>query len=321
MGIVVGIWRFSLSKRFRMKRVPVHSPYASWMKWHHYVGLVFGLFACTWAFSGALSLSPFAFLKTAPATKAVREAATGGPLDLAPLTVERIQRAAAEIGRSFTPKELDFFQFLGEPYFVAYKPPSVAESAPWRNSDIAAATSLIIDREYAFVSARHPETGTFTRFENDRMWDVAKAAMPGVPVTDSAWLHEYDAYYYSQEGTKALPVLRIRYDDARQTWLYLDPQHGVIASRLDRAGRWNRWLYHGLHSLDFPFMYYKRPLWDIVVILLSLGGIALSVTSALPAWRRLVRHARGWVPAPARRPASRPAETDRLEPAMRATTD
>ena len=293
MGIFIGIWRFSLAKRFRLKRVPVHSPYASWMKWHHYVGLVFGLFACTWAFSGALSLSPFDFLKATPASKAYREAATGGPIDLQPLTVERIRRAAATIGASFTPKELDFFQFQGEPYFVAYKPPSSAESAPWRNSDISAATNLIIDREYSFVSVLHPENGTFTKFENNRMWDVAKAAMPGVPIVDSAWLNEYDAYYYSQKGTKALPVLRIRYGDPQQTWLYLDPQHGVIASRLERVSRWNRWLYHGLHSLDFPFMYYKRPLWDAVVILLSIGGIALSVTSALPAWRRLVRHGRG----------------------------
>jgi hypothetical protein len=56
--------------------------------------------------------------------------------------------------------------------------------------------------------------------------------------------------------------------------------------------RWNRWLYHGFHSLDFPFLYYRRPLWDIVVIVLSIGGIAMSVTSALPAWRRLARHGR-----------------------------
>src|SRR5688572_8650490 len=290
MGIAIGIWRFSAAKRFRLKGVPGHSPYAGWMRWHHYAGLLFGFFACMWAFSGALSLSPFEFLKASPATTAFREAATGGPVDLEPLTVERVQRAAATIRNAFTPRELDFFQFQGEPYFVAYKPPSATESAPWRNSDISAATNLIIDREYAFVSALHPEKGTLTRFENDRMWDVAKAAMPGVPMTDAAWLHEYDAYYYSQKGTKALPVLRVRYDDPRQTWLYLDPQHGVIASRLERASRWNRWLYHGFHSLDFPFMYYKRPLWDIVVILLSIGGLALSVTSALPAWRRLVRH-------------------------------
>jgi hypothetical protein len=294
MGIAIGIWRYSTSRRFRLKGVPAHSPYAGWMKWHHYTGLIFGLFACTWAFSGALSLSPFDFLKASPATLEQRYAATGGPITLEPLTLDRLKRVAARVGRSFPPKELDFFQFQGEPYFIAYTPPSYHESGPWRNADISAATNLVIDRAHVLISALRPEEGLFTRFEDHRMWDVAKAAMPGIQVRDAAWLREYDPYYYSRNGLKPLPVLRVRYDDPQQTWLYLDPQHGVIASRLERASRWNRWLYHGFHSLDFPFLYYKRPLWDIVVILLSLGGIALSATSALPAWRRLVRHGRTW---------------------------
>lgn len=124
------------------------------------------------------------------------------------------------------------------------------------------------------------------------MWDVANAAMPGVAVADATWLSEYDAYYYSHAGMKPVPVLRVRYADTRATWLYLDPQRGIIALRLERASRWNRWLYHGFHSLDFPFLYYRRPLWDIVVMLLNIGGVAISVTSALPAWRRIVRLSR-----------------------------
>jgi hypothetical protein len=53
-----------------------------------------------------------------------------------------------------------------------------------------------------------------------------------------------------------------------------------------RSVRLRRWLYQGFHSLDFPFLYYKRPLWDIVVIALSIGGTVLSLTTMLPAWRR-----------------------------------
>lgn len=267
------------------------------MKWHHYAGLVFGMFAGTWAFSGAMSLSPFASLRTSAPTRAYLQAATGGPIDLTPLTIDRIRAAAAVVRREFELKELDFFQFLGEPYFIAYAPPGTDESAPWRNSDIAAVTALNIDRRYVMVSALRPEKGTFTAFDRERMWDVANAAMPGTAVADSTWLTEYDAYYYSQEGMKPLPVLRVRYADPQATWLYLDPQRGVIAQRYERATRWSRWLYHGFHSLDFPILYYKRPLWDIVVIVLSLGGIAISVTSALPAWRRLVRHVRSWTGA------------------------
>jgi hypothetical protein len=298
MGIVIGIWRYSLSGRFRLRGVRQHTPYSAWMKWHHYAGLIFGFFACTWALSGALSLNPFPFLRGTPTTAAYREAATGGPIDLTPLTVDRLRAAAAAIGRSFTPKEIDFFQFLGEPYLIAYLPPTPAEAPPWRNASISDATSLNIDRQHVMVSVLRPEAGTFSGFDRERMWEVAKAAMPGVPIEDAVWLGEYDAYYYSQKGTKNLPVLRVRYDDPQRTWLYLDPERGVIASRLERTSRLNRWLYHGFHSLDFPFMYYKRPLWDIVVILLSLGGIAISVTSALPAWRRLVRHARAWAQIP-----------------------
>src|SRR4029079_13514567 len=115
--------------------------------------------------------------------------------------------------------------------------------------------------------------------------------MPGVAVRDSVWLNEYDSYYYNQDGLRSLPVLLVRYADAQSTWLYIDPQHGTMM-RQDKMMRWNRWVYHGFHSLDFPFLYYRRPLWDIVVILFSVGGIALSVTTLVPSWRRLVRHAK-----------------------------
>ncbi len=116
--------------------------------------------------------------------------------------------------------------------------------------------------------------------------------MPGVDVEDETWLTAYDGYYYDRAGGRPLPVLRVRYGDPRRTWLYLDPRRGVIVRREERLSRVNRWLYHGFHSLDFPFLYSRRPLWDIVVIVLALGGIAVSGSTLLPAWRRLARHAR-----------------------------
>jgi hypothetical protein len=87
-------------------------------------------------------------------------------------------------------------------------------------------------------------------------------------------------------------MLRVRFLDPARTWLYIDPRHGQIALKHERLSRVNRWLYHGLHSLDFPLLYRSRPAWDVVVILLSAGGIVLSVTTLAPAWRRLRRRAR-----------------------------
>ena len=59
-----------------------------------------------------------------------------------------------------------------------------------------------------------------------------------------------------------------------------------------------RWLYHGLHSLNFPWLYNYRPLWDIVVITFMAGGKVLCVTSLILAWRLLGRKLRALLPGP-----------------------
>ena len=290
-GIVLGIWRYGWSARFRIKGTPAHSPYAGMMKWHHYAGLLFGVFTFTWALSGALSLSPFEFLRGTPARQTERDAVTGGRVHLKHITLNRLRAVVAAISPSFTPKELDFLQFRNEPYFISYRPPSLQEASQARHTSLSDFTSLQLNREHVIVSALRPELGTFKRFRDEQMYEVARAAMPEAHIEDAVWLHEYDSYYYSQTGVRALPVLRVRFDDPERTWLYLNPQHGQMI-RMQRMNRLNRWLYKGLHDLDFPFLFYSRPLWDIVIVGLSIGGIVLSVTTLLPSFRRLRRHAK-----------------------------
>jgi hypothetical protein len=58
-GIVVGIWRVALKPRFRHKGVPSYTPYSGWMKWHHYSGLIFGLFSISWILSGMIPITTF----------------------------------------------------------------------------------------------------------------------------------------------------------------------------------------------------------------------------------------------------------------------
>ena len=53
-----------------------------------------------------------------------------------------------------------------------------------------------------------------------------------------------------------------------------------------------RWVYHGLHSLDFPWLYNHRPLWDLIVLGLMLSGLALSITSIVIAAQLLKRLSR-----------------------------
>jgi hypothetical protein len=57
LGIVIGVYRFSASRRFR--RGTSMTPYVGWLQWHHYAGLLFGVFTFTWTFSGLLTMTPF----------------------------------------------------------------------------------------------------------------------------------------------------------------------------------------------------------------------------------------------------------------------
>src|SRR5687767_4075933 len=78
-------------------------------------------------------------------------------------------------------------------------------------------------------------------------------------------------------------------NDSDHTRYYIDPRTARVVGSYGDRGWVSRWLYNGLHSLNFPWLYNHRPLWDIVVITFMLGGTALSVTSIVLAWQFLGR--------------------------------
>jgi len=135
------------------------------------------------------------------------------------------------------------------------------------------------------------------------MEQASREAMPNVPLIDSEWLTDYDDYYHQttpsfelgrHKPAYVLPVLRVRYNDENQTWLYFTPSLAQMV-KFDKLDRANRWLYYGLHAMDWPRLFSRRPLWDIVTIALLSGLAAMSITTVLPAYRRLKRHTvSGW---------------------------
>jgi hypothetical protein len=66
------------------------------------------------------------------------------------------------------------------------------------------------------------------------------------------------------------------------------PPTGDVLERLDASRRWQRILFNTLHSLDFPVLLAHRPAWDLLLVVLSLLGFALSIT-AVVAWNWLRR--------------------------------
>jgi len=276
------------------------------MKWHHYAGLLAGVFVVTWIFSGLVSMSVIpGIVETlyAPAQidAGARSVQGEGPrLRLAGLTAENARAAADAVALEFPVKELELISFDGEPYYLAYREPTADEFANWTSRSAFDFITPTLDHDHRLVAAGDFEAGAFEAFPEEAMLAAATRAMPQAEVVDAVWLDEYDDYYYDRHPSfdlglphaiKTLPALRVRFDDSLSTWLYLSPSHGQIL-KLEARDRANRWGYYGLHGLDFAFMFERRPLWDIVVIVLLLGVGVIGATTLLPMVRRLKRHAR-----------------------------
>ena len=304
LGIVLGIWRFS-AKPVHVKRgIAYRTPYAGWWKWHHYAGLLFGALMLTWLVSGLISMSVIPGITETLYTPAQLQAGArtvqgfGAPVDYRPLTLAGMRHAAAEIGREFPIKELELLYYNGAPYYLAYRTPTADEVNNWHTHSAMDFIAPNLAHEHRLISAIDTAAESFTEFGESELLKAAAVAMPGHDYTELTWLTEYDDYYYHTLDTfdlglprtvRTLPVLRLKYADPQQTWLYLTPSHGqmIKAETLDRR---NRWGYYGLHGLDFAFLWNARPLWDIVVAFLLLGCFAMSVTTLVPMYERLKRH-------------------------------
>ena len=105
-------------------------------------------------------------------------------------------------------------------------------------------------------------------------------------------IEQYDRYYLDRHREAPLPVIVVELNDPDRTRYYIDPKSGRAVGGYSATNFLDRWLYHGLHSMNFPWLYNYRPAWDIVVIAFMLGGTALAVTSLMLAWQVLGRKLR-----------------------------
>ena len=112
---------------------------------------------------------------------------------------------------------------------------------------------------------------------NDGLIQSARLLAQGRPIASQGLLSTGDTYYYSAPGSeRVFPVYRVNLADAEHTRYYIDAQTGALLGRIDSDRRGYRWLFDGLHRVDFFAWLRVRPLWDFVVVLLLLGGIAIT---------------------------------------------
>ena len=282
LGLVLGVMQWRRTKPFRLS---ASVPYAGWMRWHYITGAVFGVFALTWAYSGLLSMEPFEWTN-ASGLEVDGQALTGGPIELAQYkTADAATWASIADGRPV--KEVDLTRIQDQAYYVAHLDTPARKLRAERLHQPYYITGRA-ERDRLLVAADTMRVRE-EPFSVDSLMARLDAALPGETVVERTLLTEYDSYYYSRGGQTPLPVLRVKYGDAAQTWIYVDPEMSRVLGSVPKLARVERWLYNGLHSLDFAFWYSRRPLWDIGVILLLVGGLATSSLGAYLGARRIVR--------------------------------
>jgi uncharacterized iron-regulated membrane protein len=250
LGLYLGIAQFRRSKDGKF------SPYRGLFYWHHMVGLTFGIFTLTFVVSGLVSMNPWGFL----------EGRGGG----------------GETGRLEGPL----------PKWVEVRTSLAAIQAQPVNA-VSLTTAPLAGKLFWLATAAD---GTVTRFDafgnaaplsEPELAEAAERIVGANGISAQGFLREEDAYYFSHHDQVVLPVYRIIANDAESTRYYLEPTSGALLYRADANARWHRWLFAGLHRLDFTAWLRARPAWDIIMITLMLGGLAGSATGVYLAARRI----------------------------------
>ena len=261
---IAGIWLGILRWRNYAKsgRSGV-SPYRGWMKWHHVGGLAMATFVLTWMVSGWLSMDHGRLFSTGE----MSDEEAGGYAGLALRDAARA--ISPDMIKALLPaSDVEVRALGGQAYLVARG----AGGAP----KVAQASG----------SALLPPTTAFT---DDALFGAVSAAYPGRRIDRPTPIPAGDVYanLRSSDGI-GTDGTRIAVQDEARTTVYVNPVTGKVIEVMDTSRRAYRWLYFGLHTLDFPFLK-NDGVWRSLMLALLAGGFAFSVTGITVGWKRLVR--------------------------------
>jgi hypothetical protein len=249
-GLWVGILRLRLKNR---RHHPI-SPYRGWMKWHHWAGILGGVFLTVWIVTGWWSVNPFKWFDTPSPPQAGLSQYAGHPGADMPADLSSLARAAPAA------RQVNFYWLQGRP--------------------LAA-----LDGDARVLD---PTTGAPAPLNDAQMFAAAAKLVPARVDTAIRQTSD-DNYWYTHHDKHLLPVLRVTYADPHRSWIYLDPTTGQVLDISNASSRAYRWVFAGAHQFDFGFLIHHRPAWDVVMWIMLLGGTITSISGMVIGWRRLTR--------------------------------
>lgn len=259
---IAGLWLGITRWREARRESKIASPFKGWLRFHHILGLFTGLFVLIWIFSGWLSMDHGRFFsKPNPELDQLKNYRS--------ITLNQAVKSVSVEGLKFLEKfiEVEVFAIGGKTFVRAinsegskiYKPLGLNSLSPIVLTELEVVESI-------------------------------RKAWPGVKITSTQRPDANDAYGKLREGSLPQNTLRIKLDDSSKTWIHINMESGKIISVMDKSRRLYRWLFNGLHSLDFPGLVTFRPAWDILILSLLGLGFSFSVTGVVVGWKRIFNH-------------------------------
>jgi hypothetical protein len=237
-------------------------------KWHHISGVVFGVLVLIWTLSGILE----ELGGSNKARSGQAERSRGGAVawsDIALRESDAAARVRSQSGAASTPVAIDLAQVAGRPGYVFH---------------LLNGNELWVDAATGAVRGELPVA------------DVREAALrimgDGAPVSAVDRIAKYDTYYYAHHGHEMhLPAWRVAFADGAHSTVYLETVSGAPVGFVDDNSRTWRWIRDAAHTIDIAALNDHRPLRDLVLLPLLLGGTVSAATGVWLLLRRVRRMA------------------------------
>lgn len=232
------------------------NPYKKFFyRWHFALGLVFGIFLVGWGISGSLAMQKV-------------------PKWLVPYEGE-LSMHTPDIWKGDSLCVQDFkldYRSLRSAY------PEL-KSVEWLHLGGKPVYSVVSDSSTYFVDASDTVVKPL-HIDEEAVYAAMKRLYGDDADVTVELLTEYDEYYTSVDGEYPLPVYLADMHDADGNRFYIsrDTDYTRFFNRNKMA---RKWLFGGLHYLNFNFLTQNRTLWLTCLWLLCLGGIAVSFTGVV----------------------------------------
>ena len=258
-GLILGFR--AIIKRYRIKK-EWSCPYSRpWYKWHHILGLLFGLFLLTWSISGMMALQkvPQWLVKTQTDYK-VSQKIKGAKIKPTsyPLDYRTLQKEYPDL------KQITWDYFQGVPIYHI----------------VIGENELAIDASTNKVKELNLEV------------EPIQAAIEGIHGTETKYsiqlIHHYEEYYLPWSRHLDLPVYKVEVDTPDKD-LYYIAANTAKYKYLNTNRKVRKWLFNGFHYLHFKPLIERPILWHFTLWLLALGCIGVTGSGVYLGFKYLSR--------------------------------